>query len=1809
MNQEEEVPTRVTRGALRRRSVDQEATPQKPAGAASSGTPKKSASTTKKVHALNAIQETEGRPSTPTVGRTTRRRVSETMDTPTLLPNKLVQNLKEAETSVENGRRSRNSSLTEENLNELNAAYDGSSGMMPTRSRTPARLRASHEALASMSSPQTAIRRSTRRNSVTSDDGSVHSLPVTTPKVSSGLRALKDDTIIEEDASDDRAESVSSEASSRVTRRQSTAVMKSASPSPRRTVASPVMNVKMESTPPRVLKTPLVALSPLTLPKESPRSKNVSFSDDSKQDDNISSFPKTPTSVAKEVVVVVEDLRNSELMGLSAKLDTEVYLPIKREENLEQMKSSHKSPKRKSVSSNAEQELKAIDDSKSILISPKAEKETIKQHSSAGKREMNPSTTVPNEDANKAMARSNDVSGIEVLDSSVMEVSDTSVEANTSVKDTSSLANNSTSEGNKLSHSWSQSVRRSATKGIDEFSVRKQEEQERQEEEIEKLQKTQLKSPANSRSPRTKQDSADEDIEEENDDEMEDEEEGRDNNEFIDDEAVEMEGYESGDSLASDLRKEMEENEIPDQGEDLGSEDTEENDDQEEDDEDGNDSWIVSSGEEAEQLDEDELLQDTEDEDMKTNGASLQSKEKSKTPTRRRIVQIVDDSDEDSKEPLNASIKETTKSPKQSSFQRSVTPSSVGANGSNTPSKTAKVSETTDGIENNGEDKIANTPAKNDASMASSGDVVEMKSNVTNPITPVRKTPSKKVSGSASNSAVKSLSNSKSEIGDNDVASGDENNTSENSDTMFQDAENGEETCDKSGKETNNDASLSISPAKFIHSSRKSLPAASVKSMVAIGHGRKSLPASANMQPMDPEVEKVESLQKSIENDDAPETVDENPQLDNSTHAAPVPAEYTLDQPANEADSKANRKSMPTVSLISAQFYIGGSKKRATINGGDANVPTSTPKANQSLATKEKAKKPISEKKATATNGGSSIVPNPFAQGSKVKSRLSLDSGSEVVHQKLKKSRMSLPVNLHQELMEVTEAAPMVESTTKETAKGGDDVEMMEEVVVVEEETGDGNQLSKVQKTKQKALEEYDLANILSRCNEVIREDKERKKEVASAIRKKKEEKKRMRELEKQQELEAANTAAASTVTDNDDGLNSSTTANDSASQVGEALKKKKKRKPKVKNYLLEELAATKKERLEQALRHKLEVIERRKQRKKERQLDQKKQLDKENGDGGNATGASGGIGAKLEKMKKKQKAKSTDEATKKSKEPPVRVALSAFAVFNQLQNNQVDLQSVQHKQQNPVMNVQQTQLVTSTVEAKQHKKSPKNEETLEQKLESKDVSKTPDKKVHADEKATSIIVAKKTEPEQTKKKTMEKIGKPMENQLGITALPPSTVDKMDDDVAAPKKQSVPAVKLQSVRALESDGKINPPLLKSVSDGVLKEANKLTKKQKRKLAVLESATPNTQKDNLSADVIAKRKEINVACSEDAHMNSGGEKRKEKKRKEPMMETISNDLASNSMSKSKKNKKQIAQNENGEDHSTFFGSTFTSAMHKVHTEEVKEKKQKKSKKQLAEHMENDTDPDRSTVEQASKKQVCVQLESTTAAPAAPATVSTKKRKRELTDSPATVTSTTPRPAKHTKLRVLQRIESGGFFEENVTPDKIRLKRNFGFQERQATPAKQLGFRVSAILPSDQKELRAVATKMHSKDGRLKSKYAGASQPDVSRSLPLPVWTSSGVFLEFPADDTGVNGKGREVQKQQQSSKSKTDTGYIQLKGQGKGDFRLKTLRPGPMAEKPQRVDPSTTEQSVLNFKRKQLLEKTAHLREKKKSHRV
>uniref|UniRef100_A0A182QF11 Uncharacterized protein n=1 Tax=Anopheles farauti TaxID=69004 RepID=A0A182QF11_9DIPT len=2005
MNQEGDVPTRVTRAALRRRSVDQEATPQKPTSAATNGTPKKSASTTKKAAALNAIQETESRPATPVGGRSTRRRISESVDTaPASVSNKLVQTLKEAESNT--GRRSRNSSLTEENLNALNAVYEGDSATL--HSRTPARLRASHEALASTSSPQTSVpslRRSTRRNSVTSDDGnnSVQSLPVTTPKMTAGFRALKDEAIIEEDVADECAESVSSEASAKSgRRRQSTATVKAASVSPRSTPSSPALSAHSVSTPTRIHKVLKVGISPLQLPKMSPRSKNVSFSEDSKQEDTSSSFPKTPTPITapREMFVVVKDLRNSELMGSAMKVDDETLLSTKIDAE-EQQQTDDKSSKRDATDMTTQEETVEQNDKSIPLSSPNTSTATP-----AANAAIEISETVENrtQDGDR-----HEMSGIEVLDASVVEIPDTA----------SNIGNTSVVQEGMHSRSWSTSVRGSATKGIDAFSIRKQEEEKRLENEKEQLDASLKKNATPKKSPAKADDEDDEDDGEKHTDDDDEEAEQADKNEFIDDEALEMDCYESGDSMASDLRKEMEDNEIPEQGEDLGSEDTEE--EEQDDDNDGNDSWLVPDDEE---LDEDKLLAGSDDDltddvdDDDKNVDDVEDVNKKKAKSRRRIIEIVDDS-EDELDPVNDSL---VQSPKNVSSSRhsvqSPTPVVMeGVSSENKSNQTPTVQQNT-----------TITPRKQ---IVDSGKTPNKKEQGT----PKHKTPSK-----VAETVTAMVTPSKTSAADTQNKDAViEGTIREGSVEMFYDATEYEGKVEDQEKEIE---ALSNTPQKAHDvGSRKSLPAGEpVASLAAAIPTRKSLPANAKTL-----IEATKEAEENLVIDSVKpvptESNDEQDESKEQSNSAVVEQEKIGDeenvQPTQnipeesrespvqntpKVEATTDRKSMPTVSMISAQFYLGGAKKRNTI--AEAKISTSTPNA-----------KPADKKGKKSAEEKPSIVPNPFAlaTASKTKSsRLSLDSGSAAAQPKAKKSRLSLPNEFVETDVPEEDGAKRGERSGEGTLAPQDEPEPMEvdeedepeekqdadaddsdddsgddttddgDISVEEMVTIDDKQAaaSKVApKPKVKALEDFNLENILSRCNEFVREDKERKKKHASIFRKKKEEKKRLRELEEQQEREAAEAAVAAATAANGDANPNNSTSNDSTGQGNEPTKKKK-RKPKVKNYVLEELADTKKERLEKALRHKLEVIERRKQRRKERLLEKNnQQVDKENGDGAvTPSGPTHGIGAKLEKLKKK---KQQNAKTKPQQEPTVRVALSAFAVFNQLQNKPVQQglfaldgaaggglpeekkklatpnksaiiekksssveepvkaksagspgkqesnakqqpkqkvalvklekenkpavvlsvdpkqtnEPAEGKQPNPPTNAKLQKQKAAQVEVEKENKPavvlsvdskqtnepaegkqpnpPTNAKQQKQKQKAAQVEVEKENKpavvLSVDSKQTNEPAEAKqpnppTKAKQSDKKKVKQIN--VEDQVPKVGAP-STIGKAasvddvhkndlqkDAEIVAdhkPHNNQQPQAKKQ---------KVTTEIKKSASDGLLEECDKkVSKKQKRKLA---SASPTAPEANIvPAKVVESQQQLSNSTklensNERKQSTNGTENRKlpsddeilvkekktkkEKKEKKTVVSLVADITPPPAPTIKKNKKKQESNMKNGESLTTSEDACISEIRHEIQKDSKEVKTKKKGLKKAAmgtEEVPRETDEKESNMKngqpltaseaawlaealreiQEDSKEVkakkkglkkttidteedprqsgfrnkLTDLEATPVEETAKTAAPSKKRKREPQVDGSL--ASTPRPAKHTKLRVLQRIESAaaGFIEETVTPDKVRVKRNFGFQESHVTPAKPVGFRVSSILSNEHDDLRAMATggKTHAAVGKSKQKCL----PEPNHSLPHPVWTSSGVFFESDGDGGETAGK-RKKQQQQQIKSSNTasnNAGYIQLKAEGgsSSQFHLKALRLGKVADKPHRIDPATTEPSVLSFKRQQLLEKTVHLREKKKGRRV
>ncbi|XP_054081328.1 dentin sialophosphoprotein isoform X2 [Zeugodacus cucurbitae] len=125
-------------------------------------------------------------------------------------------------------------------------------------------------------------------------------------------------------------------------------------------------------------------------------------------------------------------------------------------------------------------------------------------------------------------------------------------------------------------------------------------------------------------SPTVNKETVDEYVEQKDEEEEEEDEENIEKLEFVDDEAMEVDNYQSGDSMDAEERKEMLENEIIDEGESIGSEDTEES--NEEDDEE-NASFVTSDSEES-------LLEYSDNEEHLEND----SKKPNKMNSRNRIL-------------------------------------------------------------------------------------------------------------------------------------------------------------------------------------------------------------------------------------------------------------------------------------------------------------------------------------------------------------------------------------------------------------------------------------------------------------------------------------------------------------------------------------------------------------------------------------------------------------------------------------------------------------------------------------------------------------------------------------------------------------------------------------------------------------------------------------------------------------------------------------------------------------------------------------------------------------------------------------------------------------------------------------------------------------------------------------------------------------------------------------------------------------------------------------------------------------------
>ncbi|KAL1395012.1 hypothetical protein pipiens_011553 [Culex pipiens pipiens] len=593
MSQEEESSGRVTRGALRRRSIDQDTS-------IGPGTPKKAtAASAKKGPALDAILETNGTEPTP-------RGV-----------NKAVQKLKELEPEKAI-RRSRAASLTEENVE---AAQLGGSGEVR---RTPRRRASQDHSVAEPQTAPAATRRMTRRNSVTSDDGSVTA--VSTPKASTKSRlnvSVAPPTIVEDDEKDtSNAEANLSDLDIRKLRNRSI----SNSPVPRGSPTGKNGSMREEESNTSVASTKGVSIMLQDIVK-SPKPATP-----------VASPTKAATELAAETSVV--EMEPLVVTGSNAKLNETSPEVFDIDETVQESPKEVTEPKPTEPAAGTPQKTA---DQSSVEIADK---------SSA---ELDRSLANIVEDVRENMATAADMSILGTpakppkggLLSRLREGSCSTPIADEKKKPLGSpkfVSNTpdgrgqkdggSGDAGEKLSKSWSQAVKGSAGKGIDVFSVRKQEEQERKEEETKRLNES-LKESAKKRKSLKKAPSEDEDDEEVDVSELLGGESSQDGSNFIDDEAMEVDGYESGDSINSEDRREMEDNEVPEHGETIGSEDSDSDEDEEGDD----DSFIAPEDEDEKP----ELLEGTGDD---LDGSDVEQ-DKSKTKKRKRIIQVVDTSDDE----------------------------------------------------------------------------------------------------------------------------------------------------------------------------------------------------------------------------------------------------------------------------------------------------------------------------------------------------------------------------------------------------------------------------------------------------------------------------------------------------------------------------------------------------------------------------------------------------------------------------------------------------------------------------------------------------------------------------------------------------------------------------------------------------------------------------------------------------------------------------------------------------------------------------------------------------------------------------------------------------------------------------------------------------------------------------------------------------------------------------------------------------------------------------------------------------------
>ncbi|XP_055524631.1 protein slender lobes-like [Wyeomyia smithii] len=633
MNQEEESTTRVTRGALRRRSVDQDTS-------AGAGTPKKPVG--KKAAVLNAIQEKDASPGTPSQNVSVSESVKNKKDTPSLNTTAGKMSLTRL--------RSRTTSLTEENL----AMWDELQEIRRTPRRRPS------QDVTPQTAPQSTRR--TRRNSATSDDA-----PITTPIATRSRLSVAPPTIAEDDEKEDKMNNSNLEADLSdldIRKLRNRSITNSPIPRTSPSLKNTSNNSHVEEIiiSPKQAKVVLTDIGDKKSPVKSPLSdmqfslkvvddnegteskgeentadstqadsgkqlsKNVTFDEKTTLEwQNQSAYPKTPiatngrrgshsggvsqelqevTKATPEMFEIAGTDSDSPSAPTSATNVTEIKIVVDdaaSESAMEpQQLDQSVDESLANIVQDVRENLNRVDVSMSVLDTPRP---VDKQKSRLPQlREGTCSTPLP------------------TVTEPAMEVVEENEKKVVAAKD--DVQNNDSS----LSKSWSMAVKGStADKGIDVFSVRKQEEEERKEAEVKKLNESLKRKSLDVSKKDDEVDEEAEDADSEAGDEVDD------RNSFEDTEAMEVDDYQSGDSLDSDMRAEMDDNAVVEEGESIGSQDSEDDDENEEDEQ---DSFIVTDE------DEESLLNGSGD-DLDDESKKSPKKKKS------RILQQEDSSDED----------------------------------------------------------------------------------------------------------------------------------------------------------------------------------------------------------------------------------------------------------------------------------------------------------------------------------------------------------------------------------------------------------------------------------------------------------------------------------------------------------------------------------------------------------------------------------------------------------------------------------------------------------------------------------------------------------------------------------------------------------------------------------------------------------------------------------------------------------------------------------------------------------------------------------------------------------------------------------------------------------------------------------------------------------------------------------------------------------------------------------------------------------------------------------------------------------